>query len=137
MLLSVLYTGDKPTIYQIVNMRGRDGRNLDIIGRIAAHNTPFGIQLLKDANGHRVAVITRNHINDGVEAITRAILGRWLNDGGSTCTYAYLIECIAAIRLGALAEEIQLAIANRTTGGGKPVHVHTCTQPESIYPNWR
>ena len=112
-------------------MKGKDGKNLNIIRKIANEYQSFGIELLKDDNGDNVEAIRSNHINKGVEAIATAILQEWLNDGGPTCTYTYLIECIRAVRLGALAEEIRLAITKRTTGGGKSVHC-TCTQPESI-----
>ena len=107
MLLPIFYTGDKPTIYQIENMKGKDGENLNIIGRIASRYKPFGIQLLQDANGERVEVIRSDHINEGVEAITTAILQEWLKDRKLPHTYSYLIKCIEAARLGALAEDIE------------------------------
>ena len=88
-------------------MKGQDGKNLNVIEGIAAHYVQFGIQLLQDANGTKVEVIKRNHIHEGVEEITRAILRQWLANGGPTCTYSYLIDCIKAVRLETLAGNLE------------------------------
>ena len=96
--------GDKPTLLQLVNMKWVDGKPLNIIGQIAANYYTFGMNLLQDENGVKVDVIEADH--KGAEAITRAILKKWLSDGGPTCTYQHLVDCLRESGLGALADEI-------------------------------
>ena len=100
-------TGDTPTLLQLRNLKKRDGKSLNVIGRIAGHYSTFGIHLLQDDNGDRVKLIERDHRYDGAEAITAEIIKKWIDGGGSTCTYEHLIECIEKVRLGALAGELR------------------------------
>ena len=64
------------------------------------------MNLLQDDNGVEVDVIKGDYIQEGKEAIARAILKKWLRDGGPTCTYPHLIDCLRESGLGALADEI-------------------------------
>ena len=98
------HTDDKPTLLQLVNMKLVDGKPLNVTGKIAANYYNFGMNLLQDENGVEVAVIERNHKE--AEAITRVILMKWLGDGGPTCTYQHLVECLKKSGLGALADDI-------------------------------
>ena len=96
-------------------MKGADGKPLKIIKTIAVHDyTTFGMYLLHDENGDEVALLKRNHIHDGAESITQAILQKWLTSDAPTRTYQHLIECLRQSELGALAE----LIANTTVGQG-------------------
>ena len=109
-------------------MKGRDGP-LNVIQRIAAHYYIFGIHLLQDDNGEKVDLIMSNHIHEGAEDVTRAILKEWLRDRPEhTRTYGHLIKCLRESELGALADDI----AERITRGGKPVH-STCTHDTCTY----
>ena len=83
-----------------------DGNPLNVIGRIAIEYYTFGINLLQDSNGEKVDVIEEDHIHKGAKAIARAILKKWLQDGGPTCTYLYLIDCLRESQLGVLADEM-------------------------------
>ena len=92
-------------------MKGADGKPLKIVEKIAACDyTTFGMCLLQDENGLAVALLKRDHINDGAESVTEAILQKWLTSDAPTRTYQHLIECLRQSELGALAE----LIANTT-----------------------
>ena len=67
----------------------------------------FGMFLLQDDNGEEVTVIKRDHIHDGAESVTQAILVKWLTSGAApTRTYQHLIECLRQSELGALADSV-------------------------------
>ena len=107
-------------------MKRVDGQPLNVIRRIAVQYYTFGIYLLQDDNGVEVDVIKRDHIQEGNEAIAQAILTKWLRDGGPTCTYPHLVDCLRKSELGALGDEILGQLEH------KEVHVtaeavHSCT----------
>ena len=85
-------------------MKGMDGKPLCVIRRIAINYYTFGVNLLQDNNGEKVDVLERDQKE--AEAITREILKKWLRDGGPTCTYPHLMECLRESELGALADDI-------------------------------
>ena len=101
---SLAYRGGIPTFYQLVTMKGVDGKPLSVIRQIADNYYTFGVNLLQDSNGEEVDVIERDYKE--AEAITCEILKKWLRDGGSTCTYPYLMKCLRKSELGALADDI-------------------------------
>ena len=114
-------TGDTRTLtlLKILTMKGTDGRPLEIVETIAANDyKKFGMLLLQDENGAAVDILERNHISEGVEAVTQSILKKWLTSGAPTCSYQHLIECLRNSKMGALAEKI----ATSTTG------ISTCGQ---------
>ena len=95
-------------------MKRADGKPLKIIPRIAARDyTTFGMCLLQDENRLAVDLLKRNHIHDGAESVTEAIIQKWLTSDAPTRTYQHLIECLRQSELGALAE----LIANTTEQG--------------------
>ena len=99
-------------------MKGADGKPLRVIETIAAGNyKKFGMYLLQDKNGAMVALLKKNHIHDGAESVTEAILQKWLTSDAATRTYQHLIECLRQPELGALAE----LIANTTGQGMLPI----------------
>ena len=89
-------------------MKGEDGNNLNVIQKIASGDyETFGMCLLKDRNEEKVDLIKKNHIQEGAEGITRAILKEWLrNCPEHTRTYDHLMECLRKTRLGSLADDI-------------------------------
>ena len=88
-------------------MKGVDGKPLKIVQKVAAHDyKTFGMCLLQDENGEDVALLKKNHIHDGAESVTEAILHKWLTSDAPTRTYQHLIECLRQSELGALAELI-------------------------------
>ena len=104
---AILCVGAPPTLLQLMAMKGADGKSLRVIETIAAGNyKKFGMYLLRDDNGAMVALLKRNHIHDGAESVTEAILQKWLTSDAPTRTYQHLIECLRQSELGALAELI-------------------------------
>ena len=85
-------------------MKRMNDKPLCVIRRIAVNYYTFGVNLLKDDNGEKVDVIERDHKE--AEVITHEILKKWLRDGGPTCTYPHLMECLRESELGALADDI-------------------------------
>ena len=88
-------------------MKGADGKPLNIVKKIAAHDyTTFGMYLLQDENGEEVDLIEKDHISKGAESVTKEILKKWLTSDAPTRTYQHLIECLRQSELGALAEQL-------------------------------
>ena len=88
-------------------MKGTDGTPLSIIETVAAGDyVTFGMCLLHDENGDEVEIIENDHRHKGAEAITQAIIRKWVKIGAPTCTYEHLIECLNQSKLGALAKHI-------------------------------
>ena len=109
------YAEAAPTLLELKTIKGADGKPLKIVKKIAAHDyTTFGMCLLQDENGEEVDLLKKNHIHNGAESVTEAILQKWLTSDAPTRTYQHLIECLRQSELGALAE----LIANTT---GMPV----------------
>ena len=106
----------RPTLLKLKTMKGADGKPLKLVQKIASHDyTTFGMCLLQDENGEEFTLLKRNHIHDGAESVTEAILQKWLTSDAPTRTYQHLIECLRQSELGALAE----LIANTTLVQGK------------------
>ena len=99
--------GATPTLLKLKMMKGADGKPLKIVQKIAAHDyATFGMCLLQDENGEEVALLKKNHIHDGAESVTEAILQKWLTSDAPTRTYQHLIECLRQSELGALAKQL-------------------------------
>ena len=95
-------------------MRGANDEPLNIVQKIAAGDyMTFGMYLLQDKNGDDVDLLKKNHIQDGAESVTEAILKRWLKSGAPTCTYDYMIKCLRESGLGALAINMTTAIVGK------------------------
>ena len=105
---------ETPTLRKLMTMKGADGKPLNIIQVISAENfMTFGISLLKDENGTAVEVIKKDHIHDGVESITGAILKQWLASTSAPRTYQHLIDCLRLTNgLDGLAELITESLSN-------------------------
>ena len=115
MLDRLVCVGATPTLLDLLSMKGADGEPLRVIETIAAGNyKKFGMYLLQDKNGTMVDLLKKNHIHDGVENVTQAILQKWLTSDAPTRTYQHLIECLGQSELGALAELIEI----KTVGQG-------------------
>ena len=101
------YTGAKPNLLNLTQMKKTDGTPLEFISKVAAGKYKnFGLHLLQDYNGNKVKIIEKDHKHEGAEAITEAIIGEWVSSGGSNHTYEHLIECLKKAGLGSLAEDI-------------------------------
>ena len=105
---------EKPTLLKLKTMKGADGELLKIVKKIAAHDySTFGMCILQDENGKEVDLLKKNHIYDGAESVTEAILKKWLKSDGPTRTYQHLIDCLRQSELGALAELIGKTIVEQ------------------------
>ena len=97
-----------------MEMKERDGSDLKVVETIAAGNYKlFGMHLLHDANSVTVDLLKKNHIHEGAESITMAIIQKWLTDASpaAPCTYQHLIKCLRrSRRLGALADSIAAVV---------------------------
>ena len=101
-----IHTDATPTLIMLKTMKGASGK-LKIIEKIAAGDyMTFGMFLLQDENGDGVDLINNDHIHDGAEGVTQAILKKWLTSGAPTCTFKHLIKCLEQSELGALANKI-------------------------------
>ena len=108
-------------------MKWVDGKPFNVIGRMAANYYIFGMTLLQDDNGEKVDVIKRNHTLEGAEAIAREIIKKWLNDGGPTCTYLHLVECLRESGLRALADDISGQLETKEVHESVS-HYRSCSQ---------
>ena len=119
MPITNLPLGAPPTLLELKTMKGADDKPLRIVQTIAAHDyTTFGMCLLQDENGEEVKLIKKNHIQDGAESVTEAIIQEWLTSDAPTCTCQHLIECLRQSELGALAKLIE------NTRYATNIHVH-------------
>ena len=77
--------GATPTLLKLMAMKGVNGKPLRVIETIAAGNyKKFGMYMLQDDNGIMVDLLKRNHIHDGAESVTEAILQKWLTSDAPT-----------------------------------------------------
>ena len=66
----------------------------------------FGIFLLKDDNGSKMAVI-KNNCRGDAENITMTVLKKWLQGGGMSPAWESLVEALRKCNLKYLADNIQ------------------------------
>ena len=99
-------------------MKGTDGSPLKIFQTIADidDHGKFGALLLNDEKQVDVNVILRRHRMDSPEIAIGGFAQKWLNKGGSTCTYQHFIDCLRECELNDLADLIHDAILR----GGMP-----------------
>ena len=72
----------------------------------------FGIILLQDGMGDKVALIKDNCRGEG-EKITLEILGKWVRGGGMSVTWESLVTALRKCGLLLLADQIEMAIKKR------------------------
>ena len=85
-------------------MKGADSTPLRIIETVAASDfTTFGMCLLQNKNRDKVEIIERDYRHKGAEAVTEAIIQKWLKSGEP---YEHLIKCLNQSGLGALTKLI-------------------------------
>ena len=96
------FTGDRPTLPELQHFPVKDGYN-DIVSEIANDYQNFGILLLNDENGDKVANIKSAQLQNPV-AITREILRQWLHGSGRLpVTWQILVECLREAKLNTAA----------------------------------
>lgn len=99
---------DKPTLSQLLKFPGKGGK-INIPERIGTNYRLFGIFLLKDDDGAKVASITKEE--DKVHDMSLTILSKWLRgEGKQPPTWSTLIEVLKDSSLGVLVEEIEAVV---------------------------
>ena len=95
----------KPSIALLMDLPSR-GATINVIQRIGAHYSIFGIFLLNDDDGTLVDALTREH-HHNAEDITKAILQRWLEGKGKTpVSWATLIDVLKWVGLDELVDQL-------------------------------
>ena len=106
-----------------MEMKGQEGSDLKVVETIAAGNYKlFGMHLLHDENSVTVDLLKKNHIHEGAESISMAIIQKWLTDASpaAPCTYQHLIKCLKKAQLGSLANSMAAVV------GGNIKYSHFC-----------
>ena len=104
--LVLLYTGDKPTLQQLLAFPGQE-KKIKVHEQIGIKYYELGAFLLDDDNGVKVATMARKHSNDA-DGINKEILSNWLQGlGKQPVTWSILIGVLKDIDLNSLANDIE------------------------------
>ena len=87
------------------------GGNINIIQGIGANYYNFGIFLLNDKTGGKVEALKLEH-QLNAEAITRAILSKWLQEGGRE--WSTLVAALRKVNLDTLADQVEVVTMQGT-----------------------
>lgn len=105
------FTDSKPNICDLLTLSSKDDKPLNVFKKIAnSQYENLGMILLSDENGDIVESIKKEKSDSNIEQITMAIIKKWIDVGGSQCTYAYLLDSLKKAELGGLAEDIEDAL---------------------------
>lgn len=72
---------DRPTLNELLFLKGKDGESVRIIERIGDQYDEYGTYLLEDSHGVKINTIKAN-VNRKVEAVNHEILKKWINGQG-------------------------------------------------------
>ena len=112
-MVVVLFTGEQPTLIELVRFRGRK-RRINIPQEISTKYLQFGVLLLEDTNGTGVRNMEHKHQRDA-EQINMEILQEWVSGRGrQPVSWATLTEILQDVELSELASEIE-AVKLQTT----------------------
>ena len=108
---------DRPTLNELLVLKGRDKESVRIIERIGDRYYEFGTYLLSDDHGALLKTIAAN-TNGNVEAINREILTRWINGQGvKDVTWRVLVHALrVGPKLNTLADDIVAALQANDAG---------------------
>ena len=99
-------TDDKPSLLDLMNFPGKY-RKFDVMEEIGIKYSKFGILLLQDADGSKVAALELTWQRDSNQ-ISRDIMKDWLQGRGKRpVTYATLLGCLRDAGLNSLATDIE------------------------------
>ena len=100
-MTNIPVSGERPTLPELLKLK--------IPLRVRDKYESFGVFLLNDATGDKVAVIEHD-CGGKAEKITTAILKEWLKGGGMNVTWESLVEALSQCeQLTWLANEIKMA----------------------------
>ena len=98
----------KPTLPQLLNFPGKSGK-INIPERIGTNYRTFGILLLNDENGTKVASITKEEST--MTDISLKILSKWLQgEGTQPLTWNTVIKVLTQSNLTVLADQVASVI---------------------------
>ncbi len=102
---------DRPTLNELLVLKGRDKESVRIIERIGDRYYEFGTYLLSDNHGALLKTIAAN-ANGNVEIINREILTRWINGQGiKDVNWRTLVHALrVGPKLNTLADDIVAAL---------------------------
>ena len=102
---------DRPTLNELLVLKGKDKESVRIIERIGDRYYEFGTYLLSDDHGALLKTIVAN-ANGNVEAINREILTRWINGQGiKDINWRTLVHALrVGPKLNTLANDIVAAL---------------------------
>ena len=102
---------DRPTLNELLVLKGRDKDPVRIIERIGDRYYEFGTYLLSDNHGALLKTIAAN-ANGKVEAINREILTRWINgEGIKDVNWRMLVHALrVGPKLNTLANDVVAAL---------------------------
>jgi hypothetical protein len=102
---------DRPTLNELLVLKGKDKESVRIIERIGDRYYEFGTYLLSDNHGALLKTIAAN-ANGNVEAINREILTRWINGQGiQDVNWRTLVHALrVGPKLNTLADDIVAAL---------------------------
>ena len=102
---------DRPTLNELLVLKGRDKESVRIIERIGDRYYEFGTYLLHDNHGALLKTIAAN-ANGNVETINREILTRWINGQGiKDVNWRMLVHALrVGPKLNTLADDIVAAL---------------------------
>ena len=104
--IAICTVGSRPTLPELLNFHGRKGK-INIALEIGTKYMNFGILLLKDKTGAKVAAITDKH-KGNAELINIEILQEWVSGRGKKpVSWRTLIEVLRDTGLGVLADDIE------------------------------
>ena len=99
----------KPSFTELLEF---GGKNVDLIRQIGRDYYTFGVIILRDDTGTRLANLEAQYQGDAY-SINRAILTKWLNgEGMKPTTWATLVTVLKESRLNALAEDVSSVKGN-------------------------
>ena len=105
-LRSCSYTGERPTLPQLLKFKIKSGSHINIPQKIGTKYFQFGIQLLNDETGEEIEAIVSKYRKEA-EEINLKILRLWMRGKGKPLDWDNLIQVLETIGLGTLARDIQ------------------------------
>ena len=97
-------SGERPTLTELLELK--------VPLRVRDNYDAFGILLLNDDNGDKMAVI-KNDCRGDAKKITLAILTDWVRGGGVTVTWESLVETLRKCEISLLADQIEMALQRK------------------------
>jgi len=104
--IAICTVGSRPTLPELLNFHGRK-RKIKTAQEIGSQYTNFGIQLLEDETGAKIAAITDKH-KGNAELINIEILQEWVSGRGKKpVSWRTLIEVLGDTGLSVLADDVE------------------------------